>query len=80
MTKALQVQELCRATDSGWETGWNQAASRAGEVLASKATATQRVTKVSPVPAILGGQGLCVTSKLAIPVMETSECDSGSAA
>lgn len=75
MTKALQAQGIRRPTDSGWEMGWSRAASRAREVPASKATATQRVTKVSLVPAIPVGQGLSVTSKSAIPVMEISECD-----
>ncbi|MEQ2217810.1 hypothetical protein XENOCAPTIV_023278, partial [Xenoophorus captivus] len=70
--QALQVQGICGATDNGWETGWSQDASHAREVPASKATVTQRVTKVSPVPAIPDGQGLCVTSKLAIPVMAIS--------
>lgn len=60
--------------ESGWAMGWSRAVSRAREGPASKVTATQLDTAVSLVHATQAGRELCVTSKLATPVMATSEC------
>lgn len=60
--------------DSGWATGWSQAASPAREAPASRATATQQGIAASPAPATRAGRGHCVTSKSTTPVMATSEC------
>lgn len=59
--------------DSGWATGWSQAASPARQAPASRVTATQRGTVASPAPATRAGQGHCVTSRSTTPVMATSE-------
>lgn len=60
--------------ESGWAMEWSRAVSRAREGPASKVTATQLDTAVSLVHATQAGRELCVTSKLATPVMATSEC------
>lgn len=59
--------------DSGWATGWSQAASPAREAPASRVTATQQGIVASPAPATRAGRGPCVTSKSTTPVMATSE-------
>lgn len=58
--------------DSGWATGWSQAASPAREAPVSRVTATQQGIVASPAPATRAGREQCVTSKSTTPVMATS--------
>lgn len=72
--QGLQAPGLHRAPpDSGWATGWSQAASPAREAPASRVTATQQGIAASPAPATQAGREHCVTSKSTTPVMATSE-------
>lgn len=73
--QGLQAPGLHTAPpDSGWATGWSQAASPARGEPVSRVTATQQGIVASPAPATRAGREQCVTSKLTIPVMATSKC------